>query len=90
MNTSTEKQRTPGQRYQYEMSEQELADILEACKPVPAIFLSGGRPMFGTTQENANRAWAALGKKMGFDAMSVRPVYADNPRVFTAIATNRE
>jgi aromatic ring-opening dioxygenase catalytic subunit (LigB family) len=31
------------------------------------MFLSGGTPMFGTPQENANRAWQRLGEKVGFD-----------------------
>ena len=60
-------------RVNYEMSESQLKAILEACKPTPAMFLSGGESMFGTPQENANAAWAALGKEMGFDSMTVEP-----------------
>ena len=39
--------------------------------------------MFGSPQENANRAWAKLGKKMGFDSMTVMP--GKEPRFFTAV-----
>ena len=60
-------------RIDYEMSEADLATILEACKPTPVMYLSGGRPMYDSPQENANRAWKALGHKMGFNYLTVRP-----------------
>lgn len=72
-------------RQNFEMTEAQLAEILDACKPVPAMFLSGGRPMFGTTQENANAAWARLGAVMGFEPMTVRPI-ARGDRFFSAEA----
>lgn len=50
----------------YEMTEEDLEKLLKACRPTPVMFLSGGRSMFGTPQENANNAWAELGNKMGF------------------------
>jgi hypothetical protein len=52
-------------RREFEMSEDDLKQLLAACKPVTAMFLSGGTPMFGTPQENANRAWCDLGKRIG-------------------------
>jgi hypothetical protein len=58
-------------RRDFEMTQEDLAEILEACKPVPAIALQCG-PIF-SRQENANRAWQRLGEKMGFDHMTVRP-----------------
>ncbi len=72
-------------RNEYEMTEQDLAELLEACRPTPAMFLSGGVPMAGTPQENANRAWQRLGEKMGFDYMTVRPGLSQ--RHFTAEPT---
>lgn len=60
-------------RKEYEMSEDDLKELLAACRPTPAMFLSGGMPMTSTPQENANRAWQKLGDKMGFDHMSVSP-----------------
>ena len=72
-------------RTNYEMTQADLDAILEACKPTPVMFLSGGQPMGGSPQENANRAWAALGEKMGFDAMTVQPISGKGHRFFSAV-----
>lgn len=69
-------------RVEYEMTEDDLNAILDACKPVPCIMIGGCVP--SSPQENANRAWANLGKKMGFDSMSVRPS-DKGQRFFTAV-----
>lgn len=71
-------------RKEYEMTEEQLAALMDACKPTPAMFLSGGQPMCGTPQENANRAWQSLGADMGFDHMTVEPVSGKGQRFFTA------
>jgi len=55
----------------YEMSEDQLQRLMEACKPVAMIGLQCGSP--ASPQENANAAWAKLGDEMGFDPMTVRP-----------------
>ena len=60
-------------RKNFEMTEKQLKKVLDACKPTPVMYLSGGKPMFGTTQENANYAWKKLGKTMGFKYMTVEP-----------------
>lgn len=57
----------------FEMTQRQLDEIMDASKPVPLMYLSGGRPMFGTPQENANHAWERLGKELGFDYMTVKP-----------------
>lgn len=57
-------------RTDYEMTQDDLDALLTAMKPVPYMIV-GGRPP-PSQQENANRAWEALGKKMGFDHMTVR------------------
>ena len=72
-------------RREYEMSEEDYKALLDACKPTPAMYRSGGQLMFGTPQENANAAWKRLGEKMGFLSMSVQPVRGKPPRVFSAI-----
>jgi hypothetical protein len=77
-------------RTRYEMTDDDLKTILAASKPTPVMFLSGGTPMGGSQQENANAAWSALGKKMGFDYMTVRPVPGENQRVFTAVPSETE
>jgi len=71
-------------RREFELTEQQHAKLLDACKPVPAMYLSGGQPMFRSQQENANDAWAALGSEIGFDGASVQPVTGKTSRFFTA------
>ena len=70
------------ERREYEMTEADLAKIIEACKPVPLIALNAGMP--SSPQENANRAWRSLGHKMGFNHLTVRPVAGKGQRFFTA------
>lgn len=70
-------------RTNYEMSEADLATLLNACQPTPVIMVGNYSPP--TPQENANRAWAALGEKMGFDHMTVKPVAGKGQRFFSAI-----
>ena len=77
-------------RTEYEMTQDDLDAILAACKPTPVMFLSGGTPMGNSPQENANIAWGKLGKKMGFDHMTVRPDGSRGMRFFSAIPTENE
>lgn len=77
-------------RTNYEMTEEDMAELLRACKPTPVMFLSGGIPIGGSPQENANSAWASLGKKMGFDHMTVRPIDGKGQRFFSAIPSENE
>ena len=76
-------------RVDYEMSEEQLKEILDACKPTPVMFLGGGTPIGGTPQENANMAWAKLGKEMGFDSKTVRPL-EKGQRYFTAVPSETD
>lgn len=55
----------------YEMTQQQLDRILEACRPVAMIAIHCGP--IRSPQENANAAWATLGEELGFDSMTVRP-----------------
>ena len=71
-------------RREYEMTAEQLAALLDACKPTPAMYLSGGEPMGGTPQGNANAAWQRLGEELGFVWDSVRPVAGKGERFFTA------
>ena len=74
-------------RTNYEMTQEDLDAILDACKPVPLIMLNIGMP--SSQQESANSAWAALGVKMGFDHMTVQPT-GKGDRFFTAIPSETE
>ncbi len=71
-------------RTSYEMTEADLKKLLDACKPTPVLFLTGGVPLGSSPQENANRAWAELGERMGFDCMTVEPT-GRGDRFFTAV-----
>ena len=69
------------ERREFEMTPEDLGEILEACKPVPYLVFAGVEPR--SPQENANDAWARLGKRMGFDATTVVPS-AGGDRFFSA------
>lgn len=71
-------------RKEFQLTPEQVAALLEAGKPTPAMYLSGGEPMFDSPQENANRAWAKLGKELGFKYMTVRPVPGKGHEFFTA------
>ena len=58
-------------RKNYEMTQNQLDTLLDACKPVPLIAIHTGMPP--SPQANANAAWARLGNEMGFDSMTVQP-----------------
>lgn len=75
-------------RTNYEMTEDDLKALLDACKPVPMMLIGGHAP--SSAQANANRAWAALGKKMGFDSDSVRPIEGKGHRFFSAVPSETE
>jgi hypothetical protein len=69
-------------RTNYEMTQEDLDKIMKACKPTPCMMIGGS--VGASPQENANNAWAALGKEMGFDSMTVRPS-SKGARFFTAV-----
>lgn len=73
-----------GERRTYEMSEDQLATIIDASKPVPYVVMGGVEP--ASPQENANRAWKALAVEMGFKWDTVQPVPGAAQTVFTAEA----
>ncbi len=70
-------------RQQYELTSEQFDKLIEACRSVPLIMLQCGMPP--SPQENANRAWCALGDELGFDGMTVEPS-SKGQRFFTAIA----
>jgi len=70
-------------RKEFEITEEQLDTLMEACKPVPMIMLQCGDPP--SPQENANSAWKSLGSNLGFDHMTVQPVSGKGTRFFTAI-----
>ena len=75
-------------RTEYEMTEADKATLLAAMKSVPYMVIGGHAPR--SQQDNANDAWAALGLKMGFDAMTVRPISGKGDRWFSAVPSETE
>ena len=74
-------------RINYEMTEDDLRELLTACKPVPCMMIGSMIP--SSPQENANRAWAKLGEKMGFDSMTVQPSNQGD-RFFSAVPSETD
>lgn len=69
-------------RKEYEMTQDEMKKLLEACKPTPMIMLQCGNPP--TQQETANGAWQELAKEKGFIWDTVEPVSGKSNLFFTA------
>ena len=69
-------------RKEFEMTKNQLDELMKACKPVPYMIIGGRKP--SSPQENANRAWEKLGNEMGFKHMTVQPVRGKGAAYFTA------
>jgi hypothetical protein len=76
-------------RTEYEMSQHDLEELLSVMRAVP-VMMVGGYDTSQIQQNAANAAWAKLGTKMGFDAMTVRPVDGKGQRFFSAIPSEPE
>lgn len=76
-----------GERKKFRMTEEQHETLLEACQPVRYMVVGGVPPR--SPQENANAAWAVLGRELSFDSLTVEPDGADN-RDFTAESTGDE
>lgn len=70
-------------RKDFEMTQDQLDKLMDACKPTPVISFDGKTNAFGTPQENANYVWEKLGKEMGFKHMTVKPT-GKGDRFFSA------
>lgn len=60
----------------YELTEAQFDKLMDASKPVLQTSKT-------STQKNANNAWKALGKELGFQWMTVRPT-GEGDRFFMA------
>lgn len=78
------------ERKEYELSAEDLQKILAASQPTPVMYLTGGVPMYDSSQENANRAWEEVGRAMGFDPMTVMPVSGRGRTFFSAVPVERK
>lgn len=75
-------------RVNYEMTEEDLNTLLSQMQAVPMIMIGSIAPK--SQQERANDAWESLGRKMGFDYMTVQPISGKGSRFFTAIPSETE
>jgi len=71
-------------RKEFEMDDKQLKRILAACKPVPYLVIGGVEPR--TPQENANAAWAEIGRELGFEPLTVKAIEGKEMKFFTAKA----
>ena len=70
-------------RYYYKMSEDDVGELLKATVEWPG--LPGG-----STADAVKLAWAAIGRKMGFDPSTVIPNREVGNRFFSAILIETE
>lgn len=71
-------------RIEFELTDEELDGLKNASRSTPVMYGNGGTPLFSSPQENANRAWRALGEQHGFQFMTVQPVAGKDAHFFTA------
>ena len=76
-------------RIKYRMTQADCDSIMKAIEPEPCIMVGEAR-MGMSQQERANNAWAELGARMGFDAMTVEPIAGGSVLDFTAVPTETE
>ena len=85
-------------RTEYEMTEEDLRKLIKAYKPVTYI-ITGEHDFPPSPQEKANnawmrqnarKAWMRLGKKMGFDSATVKPINGKGNRFFTAVPSDTD
>lgn len=58
-------------RKTFTLTPQQYQNLLDQMQPQPYLVIGGHAPL--SQQERANDAWAALGKELGFDGMTVQP-----------------
>lgn len=72
-------------RKEFEMTEADLAKLIEAGRPVAYLVANGIEPL--SPQDRANFAWQELGARLGFDYLTVQPIAGKGQRWFTAVST---
>ena len=69
-------------RKEFQLTADELKQLLDACRPVPYMVFGGMAPR--SPQENANDAWKRLAEQHGFVWDTVRPIAGKGQECFTA------
>ena len=67
---------------EYRMTKRQLAELREACRPVPYVVVNGKPPR--SLQEKAEAFWKRLGRRFGFNWRTVRPAPERNQQYFLA------
>lgn len=75
-------------RKEFELTDEQVKELLSISKPTPAIALQCGEPP--SPQRMANDWWQGIGKELGFDYMTVRPVPGKGAGFFTAEITSAD
>ncbi len=70
------------ERREFEMTQEQLDELMTASKPVPYVVIGGFEPE--SPQQNANRAWQALADELGFVWDTVKSVPGKGTLFFTA------
>ena len=70
-------------RKEFELTQEDLDEILTASEPVTYIVVGGHPP--SSPQENANRAWQQMAEKYGFVWDTAQPIDGKSQRFITAI-----
>ena len=70
-------------RYQYQMSATDLGTLLDASGVWPGVPI-------GYNSESVKLAWAAIGRKLGFDPSTVIQTCGSGNRFFSAIPIETE
>jgi len=73
-------------RREYELTDKQFAAFVIAinnARNTPAMMIGGTLP--SSPQDVAYREWANLGKEIGFEPMTVKPVRGKGERFFTAV-----
>lgn len=70
-------------RLEYKLTDGDLQDLYEVCKPIPYLVVGGREPT--RPEVRINRIWERLGRELGFDWRTVEPVDGKGNEYFTAI-----
>jgi len=66
----------------FKLSPEQLERLIEASQPVPYMIIGGVAPRSPTSK--AERVWQDLGKEMGFDWGTVKPIDGFGQEFFSA------
>ena len=69
-------------RKEFELTDEQVKELLSISKPTPAIALQCGEPP--SPQRMANEWWQRIGKELGFNYLTARPMPSKGARFFTA------